>query len=118
MKMLKRMTVLFMVVVMFIGIELLPVKIVHADTVKMNEQLSVIDQDAVPPLAPGDKVTLNAKKKVAEVTVSDENIVTTRIKGKKVIINAVSEGSVTVTAYNKKGKVIKSWYIWVTEWAR
>ena len=60
----------------------------------------------------GDKVIFKAKKKVASVEgfVPGE-IVSVKKKGKKVIVTGVSAGTVTVMAYNKKGKELGSWVV-------
>ena len=59
----------------------------------------------------GDKVTFNAKKKVAMVDGFDPDIVKVKKKGKKVIITGKAAGTVTVNAYNKKGKELGSWVV-------
>lgn len=61
----------------------------------------------------GTKLTLKAKKKPAVVIVSDESVVKVKKKGKKITATGKSAGSTTVTAYNKKGKVIDTWEITV-----
>jgi Flp pilus assembly secretin CpaC len=59
----------------------------------------------------GKKLTFKTKKKIGEVIVSDEEVASVQKKGKKVIVKGLSEGTVTVTAYDKKGEEIKSWVV-------
>jgi hypothetical protein len=59
----------------------------------------------------GDSVKLTVKKKVSKVEVSDTTIATAKAKKKKVIVTGFSAGTVTITAYNKKGKEVGSWVV-------
>ena len=59
----------------------------------------------------GKKTTLKTKKTIKKVKVSESGIVKVKKKGKKIIVKGKSAGIVTITAYNKKGKVIKSWVV-------
>ena len=60
----------------------------------------------------GEKVTFKVKKKPASMEgfVPGE-VVSVKVKGKKVIVKGVSAGTVTVMAYNKKGKELGSWVV-------
>ena len=60
----------------------------------------------------GKKVTLKSKKKIATIEVSDSSIATVKKKGtKKVVVKGKKAGTVTIKAYDKKGKEIKSWTV-------
>ncbi len=60
----------------------------------------------------GDKVTFKVKKKPASMEgfVQGE-VVSVKTKGKKVIVKGVRAGTVTIMAYNKKGKEVGSWIV-------
>ena len=59
----------------------------------------------------GEKEKLRAEKKAAWVTVSDESIAKVKTKGKKIKIKGKKPGVVTVTAYDKKDRVIGNWIV-------
>ena len=61
----------------------------------------------------GEKITIKAGKKVKRFEVSDSSIATVTKKGKKLIVEGVTPGTVTVTAYGKKNKVLGYWLIQV-----
>ncbi len=63
----------------------------------------------------GDKIRLKAAKKIAVVTQSDNSIVKIKKKGKKLIVTGTSAGAVTITAYSKNGKLLKSWIVEVKD---
>jgi hypothetical protein len=60
----------------------------------------------------GEKVTFKVRKKPASMEgfVPGE-VVSVKVKGKKVIVKGKAPGTVTVMAYNKKGKELGSWVV-------
>ncbi len=61
----------------------------------------------------GRKTTLAVNKKIAKVSVSNKNIAKVKKKGKKVIVTGKTPGVITITAYNKKGRILGRWVIGV-----
>ncbi len=57
------------------------------------------------------KVKIPVGKKVKKVTVEDETIASAKKKGKKVIVTGKAPGTVNVTAYGKKNKVLGNWIV-------
>ncbi len=57
------------------------------------------------------KVKIPVGKKVKKVTVEDETIASAKKKGKKVIVYGKAPGTVNVTAYGKKNKVLGNWIV-------
>ena len=62
-------------------------------------------------IAIGEKKTLKLKKKPAVVIVSDDSVISLKKKGKKIVVSGLSEGTTTIIAYNKKGRIMRSWEI-------
>ncbi len=59
----------------------------------------------------GHKLRLPTGKKVAKADVSDRFIASVKVKGKKVIVKGLSKGTVTVIAYDKKGRNLGTWVV-------
>ncbi len=59
----------------------------------------------------GDEVKLKAKGKVKKIVVSLDGIVMTRAKKKNVFVTGFSEGTVMITAYDKKDRRIGEWIV-------
>ncbi len=85
-----------------------------------NRKVLIVEADTPsdPPVAEpdktvsiGEKVTFKAKKKIAFVDGFDPEIVKVKTKKKKVIVTGKAPGTVTVMAYNKKGKEVGSWVV-------
>ena len=61
----------------------------------------------------GKKIKIQTDKRVHKIMVSDKGIVKASKSGKKIIIKGRKAGTVTVSAYDKKGEEIGSWLILV-----
>ena len=61
----------------------------------------------------GKKATLKVKKKIASVEISDETIVSAKVKGKKIKIKGLNKGTVTIIACDKNGGEIRRWVVQV-----
>ena len=59
----------------------------------------------------GKKATLKANKKIVSFDVTDRSVVKVTPKGKKLKVQGLKRGTVAVTAYNKKGQIIKYWIV-------
>ena len=47
-------------------------------------------------------------EKVGQVTISDPLVAKVKKKGKKIVVTGLGEGITTVTAYDKKGRLLRN----------
>ena len=93
---------------------------VHQDpegNVSVIDQQPFTDDDPKPQvdeiIGKGTKVKLKAGKAVAKVKEKKKGIVTAKKSGNKVIVTGKALGTVTVSAFDKKGNLIRSWVVMV-----